>query len=144
MQRLDQGISGGIDRGGISQWLLSLFFDLWMSEFSSCPIPFGEITVVATEHKVADAVRAPTTTRYLVIKLEHRIFASAIDAPMMILLQDIGSDLPPKKFSALVVNACYLWILHQSKIELDPFHFNAADGHPTSIAPSPREHVANP
>src|SRR6266702_3901374 len=108
MQRLDQGISGGIDRGGISQWLLSLFFDLWMSEFSSCPIPFGEITVVATEHKVAYAVRATTTARDLVIKLEHRIFASTIGAPMTILLQDVRSDLPPKKFSALVMNTCPL------------------------------------
>jgi hypothetical protein len=143
VQYFNQSEPGCIDRCRIAQRSLGLDCHVWVSKFSGGPVSLGAITVMATEHEVGDAIRSTTAPGRLMVEFKWFVTTAAIHALMMEFLQQIRSDFPTRQFASLVLDARYLWILHQCHIKLDLLHLDPADGNPSAIATNPGENVAN-
>jgi hypothetical protein len=142
-QRLNQSKPGHIDRCGITQRLLRLCRHVWIAKFGCSPVPFGDVAVMATEYQIGYAIRSSTASWHLMIEFKCRVTLATIYAFTVVLLQQIRSHFPAREFPSLVLDANYLWVLHQLHIKLDLLHLDPADGNPSTVATDPDESVAN-
>src|SRR5436305_10006080 len=72
-QALYEGKTCGIDGTPIFEWDAGLLLHLWMPELSSGLVPFGLITVMATEHEIGYAIRATTTPWHYMVQFKRPI-----------------------------------------------------------------------
>lgn len=143
MKSLNERIAGGVDRCCIPERLPRPGFNLWVAELSGSLIPFGRITVVATQNQVANTVGVVPTARQDVIEFKGRFSTATVDAPMPKLFQQIAPDLPAKQLPSLVLDAGEFGILDQGLVELDSFNLNPTERNPSTIPLRPGEDIAN-
>src|SRR5215470_16679517 len=95
-------------------------FHFRVPPFGGGEIAFGGITLVTTEHQIADATCAASRAWDHMIHLEGHLGFPTIDAAILVFEQEVGPRFPSCQCPFLVLLAYYLWVLEQLGIEADP------------------------
>ena len=140
----------GVHGGSVPKWGFRLGENagktdgVALEEHADILHPLFPVARLTGETYVADAICAAPGTTHKVFDLQGHVFGIAVSTPAPPLFQEVLAYLISCQFALLILDACYLGMVHELRIELDQLHADLGDRAHAHQPPCPGERRGHP